>query len=195
MTGVAIFVGWNLTTLAGALIGDALGSTRAYGLDAAAAAAFLGLLWPRLKKLQAGATAVVAAVVAIATPVLTGLPVLVAAAVAVVIGWFDLFRRRGPMTAWHVILLASAAALALKLAGHLVPAGFLEQERPARIADLLTVALLAALIAVQTLGAGQSLVVDARVPAVIVAAALCGAHAVHRRRGRGARRRRHPLRG
>ncbi|HEU4720846.1 MAG TPA: AzlD domain-containing protein [Gemmatimonadaceae bacterium] len=76
------------------------------------------------------------------------------------------------MTAWHVILLASAATLALKLAGHLVPAGFLERERPARIADLLTVALLAALIAVQTLGAGQSLVVDARVPAVIVAAAL-----------------------
>ena len=76
------------------------------------------------------------------------------------------------MTAWHVILLASAATLTLKLAGHLVPAGFLERERPARIADLLTVALLAALIAVQTLGAGQSLVVDARVPAVIVAAAL-----------------------
>ncbi|MBM7504674.1 AzlD domain-containing protein [Agromyces aurantiacus] len=76
------------------------------------------------------------------------------------------------MTAWHVILLASAATLALKLAGHLVPAGFLQRERPARIADLLTVALLAALIAVQTLGAGQALVVDARVPAVIVAAAL-----------------------
>jgi hypothetical protein len=76
------------------------------------------------------------------------------------------------MTAWHVILLATAATLALKLTGHLVPAGFLERERPARIADLLTVALLAALIAVQTLGAGQSLVVDARVPAVIVAAAL-----------------------
>ena len=76
------------------------------------------------------------------------------------------------MTLWHVILLATAATLALKLAGHFVPAGFLERERPARIADLLTVALLAALIAVQTFGAGQSLVVDARVPAVIVAAAL-----------------------
>jgi predicted branched-subunit amino acid permease len=97
VTGIAIFIGWNLTTLAGALIGDALGDTRAYGLDAAAAAAFLGLLWPRLKRLQAGATAVVAALVAtLATPVLTpGLPVLVAAAVAVVIGWFDLLRRRG----------------------------------------------------------------------------------------------------
>ncbi|WP_353813993.1 AzlD domain-containing protein [Agromyces sp. SYSU T00266] len=76
------------------------------------------------------------------------------------------------MTTWHVIFLATAATLALKLAGHLVPASFLERERPARIADLLTVALLAALIAVQTLAVGQALVVDARVPALVVAAAL-----------------------
>lgn len=76
------------------------------------------------------------------------------------------------MTSWHIILIASAATLALKLVGHFVPAGFLERERPARIADLLTVALLAALIAVQTLGVGQEIVVDARVPALIVAAAL-----------------------
>ncbi len=96
VTGVVIFVGWNLTTLAGALIGDAMGDTRAWGLDAAAAAAFLGLLWPRLKRVQAGAVAVGAAVVAtLTTPVLMpGLPVLVAAVVAVVVGWFDLFRRR-----------------------------------------------------------------------------------------------------
>lgn len=96
VTGVVIFVGWNLTTLAGALIGDALGDTRAWGLDAAAAAAFLGLLWPRLKKFQAGAVAVGAAVVAtLTTPVLMpGLPVLVAAVVAFAVGWFDLFSRR-----------------------------------------------------------------------------------------------------
>lgn len=96
VTGVVIFIGWNLTTFVGALIGDALGDTSAYGLDAAAAAAFLGLLWPRLKRVQAGAVAVGAAVVAtIATPLLMpGLPVLVAALVAVVVGWFDLFSRR-----------------------------------------------------------------------------------------------------
>ena len=96
VTGAVIFVGWNLTTLAGALIGDALGDTRAWGLDAAAAAAFLGLLWPRLKRFQAGAVAVAAALVAtLTTPVLMpGLPVLVAAVVAVIVGWFDLFSRR-----------------------------------------------------------------------------------------------------
>ncbi|MFD4421581.1 AzlC family ABC transporter permease [Agromyces sp. NPDC058484] len=96
VTGVVIFAGWNLTTLLGALIGDALGDTRAWGLDAAAAAAFLGLLWPRLKRFQAGAVAVGAALVATVTmPVLMpGLPVLVAAVVAFVVGWFDLFSRR-----------------------------------------------------------------------------------------------------
>jgi predicted branched-subunit amino acid permease len=88
VTGLVVFTGWNLTTLTGALIGDALGDTSRYGLDAAAAAAFVGLLWPRLKRLQARAVAVAAGVVAaLLTPVLMpGLPVLVAAAVAVVVG-------------------------------------------------------------------------------------------------------------
>ncbi|WP_051147196.1 AzlC family ABC transporter permease [Glaciibacter superstes] len=91
-TGLAVFIGWNLTTLIGAFVGDALGDTRAYGLDAAAAAAFVGLLWPRLKRLQAVAVAAAAAVVAAAlTPVLMpGLPVLVAAVVAVIVGLFNL---------------------------------------------------------------------------------------------------------
>ena len=38
VTGAGIFIGWNLATLAGALLGDVLGDPRAYGLDAAAAA-------------------------------------------------------------------------------------------------------------------------------------------------------------
>ncbi|MFB2555924.1 AzlC family ABC transporter permease [Herbiconiux liangxiaofengii] len=95
VTGVVIYLGWNLTTLIGALIGDLMGDVSAYGLDAAAAAAFLGLLWPRLKALQTRAVAVAAAVVAaVLTPVLVpGLPVLVAAGVAVVVGGFNLFAR------------------------------------------------------------------------------------------------------
>jgi predicted branched-subunit amino acid permease len=96
-TGIAIYLGWNLTTLVGALIGDLIGDVSAYGLDAAAAAAFLGLLWPRLKERQTQAVAIGAAVVAaLLIPVLTpGLPVLVAAVVAVVVGAFNLFGRRG----------------------------------------------------------------------------------------------------
>ncbi|PJJ72058.1 putative branched-subunit amino acid permease [Diaminobutyricimonas aerilata] len=95
-TGVIIFVGWNLTTLAGALVGDLIGDVRAYGLDAAAAAAFLGLLWPRLKQLQPVVVAVAAAVLAVVlTPALpTGVPVLIAAAVAVVVGITNWLGRR-----------------------------------------------------------------------------------------------------
>ena len=95
VTGIGIFIGWNITTLVGALVGDVLGDPKAWGLDAAAAAAFLALLWPRLKQRQAVAVGVAAAVVAAAlTPfLLPGLPVLVAAVVAIVVGWFNWFGR------------------------------------------------------------------------------------------------------
>ncbi|MET0828930.1 MAG: AzlC family ABC transporter permease [Microbacterium sp.] len=91
VTGIAIYIGWNLSTLAGALLGDVLGDPKAYGLDAAAAAAFLALLWPRLRHRQPIAVGIAAAVVAtILTPALMpGIPVLVAAVVAVVVGWFN----------------------------------------------------------------------------------------------------------
>lgn len=76
------------------------------------------------------------------------------------------------MTLWTAVLVAAIICVALKAVGYLIPPKVLEAPRPARIADLLTVALLAALVAVQTLGAGQAIVVDARVPAVLVAAGL-----------------------
>ncbi|MCU1443671.1 MAG: branched-chain amino acid transporter AzlD [Cryobacterium sp.] len=76
------------------------------------------------------------------------------------------------MTLWQIIILASIACLALKLAGYLVPPSLLAKPAAARTADLLTVAMLAALVAVQTLGSGEAIVVDARVPAVIVAVVL-----------------------
>jgi predicted branched-subunit amino acid permease len=91
VTGIGIYVGWNLSTLAGALLGDVLGDPRAYGLDAAAAAAFLALLWPRLRRRQPIVVGIAAAVIAtILTPVLMpGLPVIIAATVAIVVGWFN----------------------------------------------------------------------------------------------------------
>lgn len=88
VTGAIIYVGWNLTTFVGAILGDLVGDVRMYGLDAAAAAAFLGLLWPRLKTVQPIAVAIGAAVVAaVLIPWLPpGLPVLAAALVAIVVG-------------------------------------------------------------------------------------------------------------
>ena len=76
------------------------------------------------------------------------------------------------MTIWQTIILASIAVFALKLAGYLVPPALVEKPTPARVANLLTVALLAALIVVQTVGGAQGFVVDARVPALVVAAGL-----------------------
>ena len=99
-TGAMIYVGWNLTTLLGAILGDQLGDVRQWGLDAAAAAAFLGLLWPRLKALQPIAVAIAAAVVAVVLiPVLPqGVPVLAAALVAVVVGLTNVFGSADSVT-------------------------------------------------------------------------------------------------
>jgi predicted branched-subunit amino acid permease len=83
-TGIAVFVFWNLATLLGALAGDFLGSAESWGLDAAAAAAFLGLAWPRLKdnKTLALAASVVAVVGSLFLP--AGVPVLLTVFVALV---------------------------------------------------------------------------------------------------------------
>ncbi len=67
VTGAVVYVFWNLMTFVGALVGNALGDPRRYGLDAAAAAAFLALIWPRLRSGDARATAVLAGFIALVT--------------------------------------------------------------------------------------------------------------------------------
>jgi predicted branched-subunit amino acid permease len=96
-TGLAIFVMWNLSTLLGAVLGNQLGDPRNFGLDAAAPAAFLALLWPRLRGRSAWLTALAAVVVAVAVvPVVpAGVPVLLAALVPVAA---VLTRRSGATT-------------------------------------------------------------------------------------------------
>lgn len=87
--GVGIFILWNVFTMAGALLGDALGDPKAWGLDGAAVAAFLALLWPRLKSREPVAIAVVCslATVLVVPFVPPGVPILIAALVAGVWGW------------------------------------------------------------------------------------------------------------
>ncbi|MGL5911603.1 MAG: AzlC family ABC transporter permease [Phycicoccus sp.] len=100
LTGLAVLVLWNLMTLAGALLGNAVGDPRDLGLDAAAAAAFAALLWPRLRSGDAAATAVLAAFVAVlASPVLpAGVPVILAALAAVAIGAWGRRRPGSPLS-------------------------------------------------------------------------------------------------
>ena len=87
--GVGVYVLWNLFTALGALAGDALGDPRQFGLDGAAVAAFLGLLWPRLRSREPVALAVLSAVIALlAVPwVAPGIPILIAALVGAIWGY------------------------------------------------------------------------------------------------------------
>ncbi len=91
--GLGVYLLWNLFTLIGALAGDALGDPKQWGLDGAAVAAFLGLLWPRLRGRDPIAIAIVAAVVtALTLPLVPpGIPVLIAAAVTA--AWWAIRRR------------------------------------------------------------------------------------------------------
>lgn len=94
VTGGAVFLLWNAFTLAGAVAGSAIGDPRTFGLDAAVGAAFLALLWPRLHQTATRVVALAAAGVATGLVPLApaGVPVLAAAAVALVAG---LAGRRG----------------------------------------------------------------------------------------------------
>ena len=87
LAGGAVFVLWNTFTFLGALLGASIGDPRTWGLDAAAAAAFLGLVWPRLHNLQAGAIASLAVIftVFLIGPMPSGIPVIIAAPAAVAI--------------------------------------------------------------------------------------------------------------
>lgn len=88
-TGVGVYALWNAVTVLGALLGERVGDPATWGLDAAAGAAFLGLVWPRLRDRLALTVACLAAATALAlTPIApAGVPVMAAAVVAVVAGW------------------------------------------------------------------------------------------------------------
>ena len=86
ITGVSVYVFWNLGALIGALLGSAI-DPKVYGLDAAFPAAFVAMLWPRLRERRSAQAAAIGATVCIAlipfTPI--GVPIL-CAAVGVLVG-------------------------------------------------------------------------------------------------------------
>ena len=87
-TGLSVLLLWNLGTLIGSVSASVVGDPRTYGLDAAAAAAFLALLWPRLVHREARVVAIVAALVTLVLiPLVSpGLPVLASSLVALAAG-------------------------------------------------------------------------------------------------------------
>jgi predicted branched-subunit amino acid permease len=87
VTGLILFSVWQLGSLSGALIGRAVNPSDV-GLDAAAPAVFLALLWPSLRRRKARWVALGGAAVALALVPLTppGIPVIAAASVALVAG-------------------------------------------------------------------------------------------------------------
>jgi predicted branched-subunit amino acid permease len=89
LTGLGVYLFWNLFTLAGALGAQAMGNPAAWGLDAAVPAAFLGLVWPRLLGNFERVLAASAMFLALAlTPfVAAGLPIIATALLAVAFGW------------------------------------------------------------------------------------------------------------
>lgn len=63
---------------------------------------------------------------------------------------------------WLAIIVTAVGCYLLKLAGLSVPDRVLDRPLARRMADLLPVALLGALVAVQAFSAGQDLTADAR---------------------------------
>lgn len=85
--GCALFAAWNLGTLIGALAGGAIGDPATLGLDAAFPASMLALLAPMLRRRDVRAAALAGAAIALAaTPFSApGVPILLAAAGALVV--------------------------------------------------------------------------------------------------------------
>jgi branched-subunit amino acid transport protein len=76
------------------------------------------------------------------------------------------------VTLWSAILLSSALVYSWKFFGYLVPERFVSNPKIKELAALLTVALLAALVGIQTFTSSEGITLDARVPALIVAGVL-----------------------
>lgn len=95
LTGIAVFLFWNLLTAAGALLGSVIGNPADFGLDAAAGAAFLGLIWPRLKESKLLLLAVVSAFAAtlLSAVLPAGIPVLLTAVIAVIFWVIELLGK------------------------------------------------------------------------------------------------------
>ena len=88
LTGIGVYLFWNLFTFLGALGASAIGDPSVWGLDAAVPAAFLGLIWPRLKnKVQFLVSGIAIAWALLLTPVTpAGIPIITTVVLAIIFG-------------------------------------------------------------------------------------------------------------
>ena len=86
ITGFSLYLFWNVGTLVGALVGNAIDPEK-FGLDAAFPAAYVAMMWPLLRDGRGRLAAALGAVVCLATIpfVPVGIPIL-CAALAVLVG-------------------------------------------------------------------------------------------------------------
>ena len=89
LTGIGVYVFWNLFTYLGALGASAIGDPAVWGLDAAVPAAFCGLVWPRLKDKKQFLISALAIVLALSlTPITAaGVPIITTVLLAIIFGW------------------------------------------------------------------------------------------------------------
>lgn len=79
-TGISLFVCWNLGTMVGVLVGDAIGDPNVWGLDAAFPASFVALLGPHISTAPGRVAGLVGASIAVVAVPFTpaGAPILLA---------------------------------------------------------------------------------------------------------------------
>jgi predicted branched-subunit amino acid permease len=89
LTGIGVYVFWNLFTYLGALGASAIGDPAVWGLDAAVPAAFCGLVWPRLKDKKQFLISALAIFMALSlTPIsAAGVPIIATVLLAIIFGW------------------------------------------------------------------------------------------------------------
>ena len=190
-TFCCLYLTWNLATLAGAVGAGRIGSPQSFGLDVVGPAAFLALIWPRLRtgrdraarrrgrrchrarhdpaaagrrpghpgrdgraRRRAGQPGGAAADAPVRQRAASSQSRSALAERAA-----D-FAERAVTGVWIAVLATAAGCYALKLAGLTVPQRVLASPRVRRFAELVPVALLMALSAVQTATSGHAFALD-----------------------------------
>lgn len=76
------------------------------------------------------------------------------------------------MTPWLAVILASLAVYSWKYFGYLLPHSILDSKLLSKTAGFITIALLSALVGIQTFVSNREIVFDGRLVALAVAAVL-----------------------